>query len=84
MAKLYRPELTPPGLADLQCEIFDAWTRGRSMINGCFVSYSHSDAKFVDKLRDRLYAEGVNVWLDRHYMVAGALQDQVWRAIQIH
>jgi uncharacterized protein YjbI with pentapeptide repeats len=83
-ANLYRPELTPAGLSDLQYQIFDAWTKGRSMINGCFVSYSHSNAKFVDKLRDRLYAEGVNVWLDRHDMVAGTMQDQVWRAIQLH
>src|SRR5262249_27874169 len=53
-------------------------------INGCFISYSWEDAKFVDKLRDHLVAEGVNIWLDRHDMVAGTIQDQVWRAIQIH
>jgi hypothetical protein len=83
-AKLYLPELTPAGFADLQYEVFDAWTKGRSMINGCLVSYSHVDASFVDRLRDRLYAEGVNVWLDRDDMVAGTIQDQVWRAIQVH
>jgi hypothetical protein len=38
---------------------------------------------FVDQLRDRLMSEGINVWLDRHDMVAGTIQDQVWRAIQI-
>lgn len=54
------------------------------MINGCFISYSWKDAKFVDKLHDRLRSEGVNVWLDRHDMVAGMIQDQVWRAIQVH
>lgn len=53
------------------------------MVNGCFISYSHQDAAFVDKLRDRLMAEGVNVWLDRHDLVAGPIQDQVWRAIQV-
>ena len=83
-ANLYRPELTPSGVSDLQYRIFDAWTNGRSMINGCFISYSHEDAKFVDKLRERLITEGVNVWLDRHDMVAGTVQDQVWRAIQLH
>jgi hypothetical protein len=46
------------------------------------VSYSWSDAHFVDRVRDRLVAEGINVWLDRHDMVAGTIQDQVWRAIQ--
>ena len=83
-ANLHSPELTPAGLVELQYRIFDAWTKGRSMINGCFVSYSWKDAKFVDKLRDRLMNEGVNVWLDRHDMVAGTIQDQVWRAIQVH
>jgi hypothetical protein len=83
-AKLYRPELTPPELWEVQVQIFDAWTKGRSMLNGCFLSYSWADATFVNKLRDRLMAEGVNVWLDRHDMVAGTIQDQIWRAIQIH
>ena len=83
-AKFYSPELTPPGFAELQYQVFDAWTKGRSMINGCFVSYSRADAGFVDKLRDHLMSEGINVWLDRHDMVAGTIQDQVWRAIQIH
>jgi hypothetical protein len=80
----YDPALTPALFAELQYRIFDAWTKGRSMINGCFISYSWEDAEFVDKLRDCLMSEGVNVWLDRHDMVAGPIQDQVWRAIQIH
>jgi hypothetical protein len=82
--ELYKRELTPPGLADLQCRIFDAWTKGRSLINGCFISYSWKDAEFVDQLRDRLMSADINVWLDRHDMVAGTIQDQVWRAIQMH
>ncbi len=83
-ASLYDPTLTPPRVVDLQYLIFDAWTKGRGLINGCFISYSWKDAKFVDKLRDRLVEEGVNVWLDRHDMIAGTIQDQVWRAIQLH
>lgn len=83
-SRLYDPQMTPPRFADLQCDIFSAWTKGKDMINGCFISYSRKDWKFVDKLHDRLVAEGINVWLDRHEMVAGAIQDQVWRAIQLH
>jgi hypothetical protein len=82
--RLYDPALTPPQFAELQYRIFDAWTKGRSMINGCFISYSWTDEKFVEKLRDRLIAEGVNVWLDRHDMIAGTIQDQVWQAIRVH
>src|SRR5262249_13556325 len=83
-ANLYRPDLTPPGVAELQHRIFDAWTKGRSLINGCFISHSWKDGRFVDTLRERLIAEGVNVWLDRHDIVAGTIQDQLWRAIQFH
>jgi hypothetical protein len=82
--QLYRRDLSPPGLSELQSRIFDAWTNGRFTLNGCFISYSWKDAGFVDKLRDRLLAEGINVWLDRHNMNAGTIQDQVWRAIQVH
>jgi uncharacterized protein YjbI with pentapeptide repeats len=83
-ARLYDPELTPPRFADLQCDIFSAWTKGKDMINGCFISYSWNDSKFVKKLHARLVAEGINVWLDKHDMAAGTIQDQVWRAIQLH
>jgi uncharacterized protein YjbI with pentapeptide repeats len=82
--RLYSPELTPAGLSELQYQIFDAWTKGRSMLNGCFISYSWKDTKMVENLRNRLLAEGINVWLDRHDMNAGVIQDQVWRAIQVH
>jgi uncharacterized protein YjbI with pentapeptide repeats len=82
--KMYDPALTPTSLADLQVQVFDAWTKGRSLLNGCFMSYSWNDAQFVDNLRERLVAEGINIWLDRHDMVAGTIQDQVWRAIQIY
>jgi hypothetical protein len=83
-ADLYRTDLAPPGLADLQYRIFDAWTKGRSLISGCFLSHSWKDSRFADALCDRLMAEGVNVWLDRRDMVAGTIQEQLWRAIQLH
>jgi hypothetical protein len=83
-ANLYRPELTPPELKDLQGLIFNAWTEGRSMINGCFISYSWRDATFVDTLCDHLHKGGISTWLDRHDMLAGPMQDQVWREIQRH
>ena len=57
----YDPALTSAQFDELQKRIFDAWTKGQSMINGCFISYSWKDARFVDKLQDRLMGEGVNV-----------------------
>ena len=82
--ELYVPELTPAGLSELQYQIFDAWTKTRSLISGCFISYASTDASFAEKLRNSLLTEGINVWLDRHDGHAGELQHQIWRAIQVH
>jgi TIR domain len=51
-------------------------------IGGIFISYSWTDSAFVEKLYERLTKEGITVWLDRHEMVAGAMQKQVHGAIQ--
>jgi hypothetical protein len=81
---MYDPTMTPSHFSELQYRIFDAWTKGKNMLNGCFISYSSNDEIFAEKLRDYLMKEGVNVWLDRHDMVAGPIQDQIWRAIQLY
>jgi uncharacterized protein YjbI with pentapeptide repeats len=83
-ASLYNRALTPAKLGEIQRDIFAAWTKGRSMISGCFFSYSWADRKFVDKLGTRLENEGIKAWIDRNKMLAGPLQPQIWRAIQDH
>lgn len=83
-AKLYDPALTAVQIRDLQFRVFDERTRGPPYIGGVFISYSRADAKFVDKMYQRLGAEGIPTWLDRHDMVAGPLQKQVSRAIRIN
>ena len=81
---LHKTGLTPTRFVQIQYDILDLWMKGKEMINGCFVSYSSKDADFVEKLRHCLMAEEITVWLDRHDMVAGTIEDQVWRAIQLH
>ena len=81
-AKQYDPDLTPVNLVELQKEIFNEWCKGRSMINGCFISYSWANSDFVDKLFDYLQREGIPAWLDCRDMVTGRLQLQIWREIQ--
>ena len=39
---------------------------------------------FVDKIYARLKQEGANVWLDRHDMVAGPMQKQVFQGIRLN
>ncbi|NQT39789.1 MAG: toll/interleukin-1 receptor domain-containing protein [Planctomycetes bacterium] len=82
-AKLYDPSLTGEPLDDIVHRIHTE--RQRAIILGSvFISYSHTDAKFAEKLRKRLMKEGVTAWLDRHDMVAGPLQRQVERAIRLN
>jgi uncharacterized protein YjbI with pentapeptide repeats len=83
-ASLYDPDLTPARLKEIQGQVFDAWTKGRSMISGCFFSYSWKDKTFVDNLGTRLKSAGINTWRDKDDTVAGPLQPQVWQAIQDH
>jgi hypothetical protein len=53
-------------------------------IGGIFISYSWANTKFVDKLYDRLTEHGASVWLDRHDLVSGPLQEQIHRAIRLN
>lgn len=77
------PALTPHEISELQVQIFDKRTLGALSIAGVFVSYSHKNANFVDKLYESLTKIGSPVWLDRHDLLAGDLQKQVARAIRL-
>ena len=81
-ARLYDPELSPSEIAEmLSTDIFMGRTE-EMPYPGIFISYSHFDSNFANKLRGRLYGEGLSVWLDRHDMVAGDLEKQIGRALR--
>lgn len=82
--RLYDPDLTAAQISDLQYEIFSLRTTGPLFIGGVFISYSHADSVFVDKIYKRLKKDGVSVWLDRHDAVAGPLKRQVLEAIRVN
>lgn len=47
-----------------------------------FISYSHKDKKFVDKLAMQLVSRNVNVWLDRWELAVGdSIVDRVQEAV---
>ena len=49
-----------------------------------FISYSHADAAFADRLHKALLANGVRAWLDRHQMQPGDdIYEQINRGIQM-
>ena len=84
LARLYDPALTPAEISDIiSTDLFQKRTKGPLFIGGIFISYSHEDSKFVDKVYELLKEEGAAVWLDRHDMEAGSIQKQVTDQIRI-
>lgn len=50
----------------------------------CFLSYGHSDKRFVRRLYDALQNEGIRCWLDEHDLLPGDnLYDQIDRGIKL-
>jgi len=82
LARLFDPELSPNEISELlSTELFMSRTEEMEY-PGVFISYSHADSKFVDKLYGSLYGQGLSVWLDRHDMVAGEVEKQVLGALR--
>ena len=82
-AKLYDPEMNSAQLADLQAEVFSLRTQGPMFLGGIFVSYSHEDRSFVEKLEERLKKEGARIWRDVKDAEAGPLSSQIAKQIRV-
>ena len=51
-------------------------------IGGIFISYSHANKPFVEKLHEALEEQGYSVWRDEKDLVAGPSELQVFEAIR--
>lgn len=80
-AGLYDPSLTRTQITDLQCKILDARTTGPIFRGIVFITYSHSDTAFVDKVDKRLTGDGVTVYRDVKDLEAGPIVPQLSMAI---
>ena len=50
----------------------------------CFISYSHADKPFAQRLHDQLQARGIRCWLDEHQLLPGDdIYEQVDRGIRL-
>lgn len=83
VAKIHDPSLDPAEIAEIATKMCEARSSGPLHIGGVFISYSRSDEKFVDRIREHLIKKEASVWLDRHDMVAGDIQKQVSRAVRL-
>ncbi len=80
--KLYRPDLSNDEFIDIQNRVFDLRQGQAVQISPLFISYSHADGPFVDKLEKLLNEKGIRFWRDIHDATAGRLETQIDRAIR--
>ncbi len=82
--KLYNPDLANEEIIKIQYKIYDLRATQSIQISPLFISYSHADSSFVDKLDNYLNKKGVRFWRDVHHATAGRLETQIDRAMRIN
>jgi uncharacterized protein YjbI with pentapeptide repeats len=82
MAKLYNPDLSNDVRNQILYKIYDLQASQAVQVSPLFISYSHADGKFVDKIGDCLTEKGIRYWRDIHDMKAGRIEKQIDRAIR--
>jgi uncharacterized protein YjbI with pentapeptide repeats len=80
--KLYNPDLSNEEINNIQYRMYDLRATQALQISPLFVSYSHADSEFVDKLGESLTEKGIRYWRDIHDMKAGRMETQIDRAIR--
>ena len=79
--KLYDPGLSNEKINQIQHIVYSHRADQALQISPLFISYSHSDIKFVDKVDSQLNKKGIRFWRDIHDMKAGRMETQIDRAI---
>jgi uncharacterized protein YjbI with pentapeptide repeats len=81
-AKLYNPDLSNNEIDEILYKMHDLRAQQPLQISPLFISYSHTDSEFVDKLEGYLNKRGIRFWRDKHDAIAGRLETQIDRAIR--
>jgi uncharacterized protein YjbI with pentapeptide repeats len=82
MVKLYNPELSNEERNQILYKMYDIQGSQAIQISPLFLSYSHADDAYVDKLESKLNEKGIRFWRDVHHATAGPLEKQIDRAIR--
>lgn len=83
-AKLYTPNLRNHEISDIQYEVFRLLAQQPLQISSLFISYSHANGDFVEKVEEYLNARGIRFWRDVHDSTSGRLEKIVDRAIRLN
>jgi hypothetical protein len=81
-SKLYSPNLTNEEINTILYKVYDLRATQAIQISPLFISYSHVDTDFVDRLEIQLNKRGIRFWRDIHNAKAGRLETQVDIAIR--
>jgi len=81
MTKLYDPGLSNDERDQILYKIHDLQAHQAIQISPLFISYSHSDTEFVNKVDGCLTQKGIRFWRDIHDMKAGRIERQIDQAI---
>ena len=72
------------GLPDLLIDYLPTIMNQPIQYYSCFISYSHSDKVFAQRLHDQLQGKGIRCWLDEHQILPGDdIFKQVDRGIKL-
>lgn len=81
-AKLYKPDLSNDEINEILYKVYDLRATRALQISPLFISYSHADSAFVDKMGNCFTERGVRYWRDIHDMKSGRMEKQIDRAIR--
>ena len=72
------------GLPDVLIDYLPSLLNQPISYYSCFISYSHEDKKFAQRLHDQLQGRGIRCWLDEHQVLPGDdIYEQVDRGIRL-
>lgn len=83
-AKLSNPELGMEEINKKLYKIHDLRAAQAMQISPLFISYSHANGQFVDKIGHRLAEKGIRYWRDVHEVKAGRIEKQIGGVIRQH
>jgi hypothetical protein len=80
--KLYKPDLSDDEVNKTLYKMYDLRAKKAIQISPLFISYSHYDGTFIDKVESHLNKKGVRFWRDVHDATSGRMEKVIDRAIR--
>jgi hypothetical protein len=82
--KLHNPDLGNEEINRILYKMYDLRASQALQISPLFISYSHGDGEFVDKLEGHLNKKGIRFWRDVYDAKAGRFEKQIDRAMRLN